>query len=479
MICTLMSSMSIAQPNLAFYPLDNQFNSFDYNPAFLTSRKKYTFSIFPLAGTSVGFNNQQVFKDMTSKFLSGEITNDDFREVFNSKVSQSTFLQNYESSLLSFTYRSKIGFFNFRIKESEYFMANLEGEITKFIFTTKINSATIGQSQYLPAQAAHYREYSLGYAYKSPSKRFSAGIRAKLYFGKFAFFSNVSGKIEKYQFNDYVLKTSGIVNVSFPANTISNPNDTAKSVNFSDKKQIFDYLFNTGNPGMGVDLGIKYDVTEALTVSMSIIDLGKIYWKTNLNSRINDGEYPLSKPFVYTRVGEVETISKSEVYSYSDTFDFSRLSSDSSPFSKPLPTSLYAGLKYRFNPGFSLAITDRYIVLKDLNYNSLSVSANFDVNKKLSISSGYSIIGDSYFNVPVAFLYDGNFGQFYLGTDNLASIVNPSSPDFAGISFGACFYLFTKKNMYLKRSELTPFYQPRKIIKRRRTGLIIKAKPED
>lgn len=38
-----------AQTNMAFYPIENQFNSYNYNPAFLTSKGQFTFSIFPLA----------------------------------------------------------------------------------------------------------------------------------------------------------------------------------------------------------------------------------------------------------------------------------------------------------------------------------------------------------------------------------------------------------------------------------------------
>lgn len=476
MLWTFMCSWAKAQPNLAFYPLEDQFNSFDYNPAFLTSREKFTFSIFPLAATTVGYNNQEVIRDMTSKFIDGVITNDDYKNAFNKMINQSSFLQNAESSLLSFTYRSKIGFFNFRIKDSEYFIATVEGGITKFIFKPEISSVIIDQIQTLRAQTSHYREYSLGYSYKSRNKRLTSGIRAKLYFGKFAFFSNISGSIQRDpgSLNDYILKASGLVNISFPENTIKTPEGSKTTYGFSNSK-IRDYVFNTGNPGMGVDLGIKYQYTPELTLSISIIDLGKINWKSNLHTRKIDQEYELSN---YEISPNGQTITKTNLSSYSDTINFSLFSLDSAAFSRPLPMSLYGGIKYQVNPGFSLSITDRYVVVKDLNYNSLSVSANFDVSKKLSISTGYSMIADSYFNIPLALLVRGNRGQFFLGTDNLTSIVFPSLGEFAGISFGACFYLFTRRDLSMKPSDLTPFYRPRKIIKRRNSGLIINERPE-
>jgi len=151
--------------------------------------------------------------------------------------------------------------------------------------------------------------------------------------------------------------------------------------------------------------------------------------------------------------------------------------------------TLYTGIKYQVYPHIALGITDRYSVVKDLNYNSLSFTASFDVNKKLSISTGYSMIAYSYFNIPLAFLWKRNFGQIFLGTDNLTAMVLPSLADYAGISFGACFYLLNKQNRHLKGpdytnrnlfgkpSEETPFYKPRKIIKNSKNGSIIKSDP--
>jgi len=267
-----MFTVAKAQPNLAFYPLEDQFNSFDYNPAFLTSREKFTFSIFPLGGISTIYNNQEVITDLATKFLTGVVYDQDFKKIFNKAVDKPFFHQTGEISLLSFTYRSPVGFFNFRIKDSQHFLASIEGETTKYIFKSQIPIDILNQIQHLPAQAAHYREYSLGYSHKSRSKRFTAGIRAKLYFGKFSAYSDIEGSIQAVPntINDFVLKTSGIINLSFPQNgaTFSARNLIITKIN--------DYIWNRGNPGMGVDLGLRYQLKPNLTFSMSVIDLGRI-----------------------------------------------------------------------------------------------------------------------------------------------------------------------------------------------------------
>lgn len=88
----------------------------------------------------------------------------------------------------------------------------------------------------------------------------------------------------------------------------------------------------------------------------------------------------------------------------------------------------------------------------------MSFTSGFDVNKNFNISFGYSIIGDSYFNIPLGFLYKWKHGQTYLGTDNLTSFLLPGISEFSGISFGTSFYLFRQRVKY-DNVEYLPFYK--------------------
>lgn len=463
-----------AQPNLAFYPLNDQFNSFEYNPAFLTSREKFTFSFFPLAGTSVSLNNQEIIMDMVPKILSDVITTDDYEQVLNQVFDDPSFYQKAESSLLSFTYRSKKGFFNFRIHERQYLATSLRGELTDF-FRLDLQSVAIGKQQHLPIQGSHFREYSLGYSRTSKDKRLSAGIRAKLYFGKLYFSSELEGSVNDLSQGGYGLITKGMVYISFPGGMIKDKPGGTDAVDLSNDN-ITDYIWNSGNPGIGIDLGIRVQLSKNMSFSASLTDLGQINWKNNLESRMLNREYALDNS-EYTVENRI--IIKPEATPFTDLLEFSDGPSDRTPFTKSLPAHLYAGIEYQVNPQLSFSIQDRYTIIEHLSYNSISFSANVDVNPKFSLSSGFAIIDGSYFNIPLALVHTGNFGQVYLGTDNLVSFVSPTNVDFAGISFGACFYLFTHRNLLLKRDENTPFYQPRKTIKNRKSGLIIKAREKD
>ena len=100
-----------AQTNMVFYPFENQFNSSNLNPAYITSQKQFSFSIFPLSGINLGYNNQKPIKDMITKILQGDQTNNDFRDVFNGMIKLNLFYQKLETPLLSLGYNSN--FFRF------------------------------------------------------------------------------------------------------------------------------------------------------------------------------------------------------------------------------------------------------------------------------------------------------------------------------------------------------------------------------
>jgi len=467
---------SKAQPNLAFYPLEEQFNAASFNPAFLHPKEKFTMSIFPFGGTSIGYNNQQVIKGLVKQTLSGISSDDDYKKVLQSLTDRSAFTQDLESTLLTFTARLKPGNFNFRIKEIQNFSTSLKGQLTSFIFNNDLQSAVIGQIQHLPALAMHYREYSLGYSLPFRNHKFSAGIRAKIYFGKAAIVSGLSGSIHNIS-NNYILRAGGKINLSIPL--VQTPQDGESATTFSlSGSNTMDYLMNSGNTGFGADLGIKYNINPNLVFSLSIIDLGRIDWKTNLNSKVFDGEYPIFSGNISTDISGdgTETITKNfRNSSFADSIpNIFEQTYDSTKFTTSLPVNIYVGIKYRLSPKITISLVDRYMLLKDLNYNSFALMVGFDVNKMLSVSTGYTTFSNSYANIPLALLFHEDWGQIFFGTENLLAFIIPSHSDFAGISFGTCFYLFKNRNLSKFLSDDYPFYRKRSIRRNRNTGLIVK-----
>jgi len=469
-----------SQTNMAFYTNENQYNSFNYNPAFLTSKGQFCFSIFPLAGTNVGYNNQKEIQSLARKLLSGINEDEEYIDIVKSMVHRQTFYQKVENEWLSFTYRSSKGFFNFRIMESLSLSASVKGPVSEFMILPEVRSVALNQVQPIPALFIHFREYSLGYAFPPNHRKLKVGIRGKLYFGKGVFSSGVEGSVQQVADTTF-LKTWGKGKMSIPEETIQNDDGTTSRVPGINSVGSLGYLMNSGNPGIGLDLGLKYQYNPKLSFSISVIDLGKIFWRTNLNSKGFDGKYNFkSSSFAKGFHNNMEIITKT-----SDSISFSDLQKSkfkptniSSRFSTALPVTIYAGLKYQLKPTIDLNLLHRSVFIKDLNYQSFSLIGNFELYKKMTITTGYGIIGDNYNNIPFTILLHNDLGQFYAGTDNLLSFLSPTSSTFSGLSFGTCIYLFRKRDLYFPPTKEFPYRKGKKVKKVKETGRILKEHPE-
>jgi hypothetical protein len=113
-----------------------------------------------------------------------------------------------------------------------------------------------------------------------------------------------------------------------------------------------------------------------------------------------------------------------------------------------------------------------------MNYNSLMVSASFSLSKKFTVNTGYSIIGNDYNNLPIALLFNRDFGQIYVGTDNLLAFVVPSVSEFSGLTFGTCFYLFRKRKLYYEPQKPFPYFRPKKVKRVPLNGRILKERTD-
>jgi hypothetical protein len=234
-------------------------------------------------------------------------------------------------------------------------------------------------------------------------------------------------------------------------------------------------MMNSGNVGYGIDLGAKYRFTPKISASLSFIDLGAINWKNNLNSKKFDGDFMFDDWSVQpSEQNGVKMLSKTaDSISFTDNASsLFQVKQSKSFFSTPIPTTFYAGLNYQLNPKIRLNLTERFIWIKSMNHNSFSLTANFDLTKRITLNTGYAAIGNAYNNIPLALLFKPDFGQIYLGTDNLLSVLAPESSEFVGFSFGMCIYIFRKRDLYKSPTENFPYHRPKKVKKVKRSGHI-------
>ena len=398
---------------------------------------------------------------MITKILQGDQTNSDFRQVFNEMIKLDLFYQKLETPLLNLGYNSDFGSFNFRIQENVQLMAVLNGGFSEFLTNSSAQSIPVNKPQLFPAQALHYREYSLGYAREVIKNRLSIGLRAKLYFGKLSVTSDVQGEVAQKD-NDYYLQIRNQVKSSFPMNIKLNTDSLLSLVELPNDFSVGNYMMNSKNIGVGFDVGMTYKITPDFVLSASMTDLGKINWRNNLKQITFNGEYKFPQEFI--ALADNNILTKKNGFS-NETTDFTKLYKikvDESPYSTNLPVTFYAALKYRLYPKFTISAVDRFVSSQSMSFNSLSMTGIYDITKSLSISSGYAILGKSYNIIPFSILYTGEVAQYYFGSDNLLSLIVPSTAEFSGITFGMCFFLFRNKDEYKESQEYLPFYKEKK-----------------
>lgn len=395
---------SKAQSNFSFYAIEKQTNSSQLNPAFLVSQTKLNFSILPFAGFNLAYNNQEVIRKIASNVLDGNEAMNDYRNIFDSMVKLNLFYKRTELNLLMFGINSPIGSFDFRIKENFQLLTDINGEYASFITSNTAQTLTIGESQTFPAFLAHYREYSLGYAKELIKNKLTIGVRAKRYFGKATMSSAIAGTSIMRDQNIH-LQMFGDAKVSLPIELMLDENSLLLSAKLVDDFSFFNYAKNSENKGWGVDLGINYSLSANLKFSVSVIDLGFIRWKSNLNSMKIEGEYQFPNEFIVSNENGVLTRNQSFSLETVDIRELYKIEPDSSEFTTQLPLTIYVGLNYELSPTLQLNIINRFISMNSINFNSLMVTCSFSKGSHLTFNGGYAIIGESFINIPFDILF--------------------------------------------------------------------------
>jgi hypothetical protein len=150
--------------------------------------------------------------------------------------------------------------------------------------------------------------------------------------------------------------------------------------------------FNSGNTGMGLDLGLNYKVNDKFTVLASIIDLGKITWKDSSKVYTSNTTTLLKginiKDFVK---GNTESI-KDSLY---DSFSLKEVGQS---YQASVGSTIYLGATYTNNGNTLSAILTKAKSVNNSAYG-LDILASKELNKHLTIGANYSARQHSYTNL--------------------------------------------------------------------------------
>ena len=303
-------------------------------------------------------------------------------------------------------------------------------------------------------------------ANKKINKKITVGARAKLYSSMLSFrsTSNSGTLVTRLSESGDNIYEHIVSNATMSANTsgiasLSKLDDSSQVIN-----KLLGRAFFGGNLGIGVDLGATYEINEKWTASASILDLGAIFHKNDVESYQVTGEYTLdgiellfpplqvgtpSAPYYEDLIDDIE-----------DAFIVDTIYNS---YTQMRPVKVYASLKYNFgqviggdkgcnclkmgeNQEYNQSVGFQYFSV--IRPKGPQIAATLFYYRRLSdyfsLKATYSADSYSYSNIGLGLVTTIKMVNFYIVADNLQWYANLAKAKSVSLQFG--FNIIIDKN---------------------------------
>jgi hypothetical protein len=273
----------------------------------------------------------------------------------------------------------------------------------------------------LGATAFNYLQIAVGASYK-PYKAIRVGLTAKYLMGS-ASLVNRRSDLDIITKQDPVKITGAVdyrINTSFPVDfSYDTITGYVNNVNFSraDDNIVRDFLLNN-NRGAAIDAGVLWDYTDRLTLSASIVNLGFIRWRSNVNRFEADGTFTFQGFDLkeYTNGGGETDFMNALLDSIKGSFQFE---GTVRPYTTLLTTKLYLGGYYKLNEYLNVGLLAKTEVFDSRPHFSFTASANANPVSFLHATLSYSIMNNKFYQLGAGLGIGGRIAQFYIITDHI------------------------------------------------------------
>lgn len=305
-----------------------------------------------------------------------------------------------------------------------------------------------------------YHEFALGFA-REFSDRLSIGVRAKFLSG----LSNIWTKkndmdiyINDSDTSNYAITATSEMDIytSLPMGVRKGDNDTSSFIVVDDYDfgdNIDEFLNNFNNTGYAFDVGATYKPVSNATISLSVLDIGKINWEDNVRS--------------FHTYGDEFTFEGLEINDYfNDSTDFSdalgemtdsiresfNMQEDSVKYSTNLNTKIYLGAYYDLTKADRLGVLFKGEFFNKKLHPAFSLNYSHMFFKTIGLATNYTILPNSYFNVGFGAIFNPGPFQMYILSDNIYSAIEPTEAKNVNLRFGINF-VFGKYRDRKKKDE--------------------------
>ncbi len=380
----LIASITIHAQQLGLYFLDGVIQANHLNPAFAPKQK--VVNSFP--GLNAGFSTTLgAYNDFVTVNSEGVgVLNGD---VVMQQLSDKNFIR---GGFNLHTMHSVIGKKNWRIIVSNSIKFDTYVNIPRDLASLAIegNAAAVGQTFNIgpDLNINAYSETGFGFMWKFGEVNVGGKIKllsglANVSTDKTA--ASVTTDEEYYQLEamtDYRINAAGLVDIKNPTDLSTFEMDwKLDEITFSD---MFDNL------SVGLDLGASAKfIDKKLTVSASILDIGKIKWKNNPYNFYSQGAYRFEGIDARDLVEEDELSFEGTLDTLDGIFNFAETNST---YKTSLPTKAYFSTNYKIHKFFSAGGMLYYEKYRGQNFGGYALNASAHFSQVLNVGLTWSSV---------------------------------------------------------------------------------------
>lgn len=364
-----------------------------------------------------------------------------------------TLEQNLSIPMFYLGIRSKKSFFTLGITEKQTSQLTFNKSLVQFIADG--NAPYVGQNYdlgNLDMDAFHYREFALGYSNEVIKNKLTLGLKAKILYGKMAMQTQRNQMTVETAADgtSIILNSDMQISLSAPVQVKYDSEGYFDGMEDQDMEPA-DYMLQNGNTGMAFDLGAVYKLTPKLTLSGSIVDLGRISFKKDITTLDYTYSYnwegiDFSNSVDKAQEDYVEPgdLFDKEIDRIEETFKPHRSNFGTKGFHTGIPVKVFLGGTYELSPKVNIGLLERFYKHGEFTQNTLSLSGNTLLGNFLTLSGSYSVIGHRMNNLGLGMAVRAGFFQFYVVGDNMLAL-RPSRANYANARFGVNFLMGRKR----------------------------------
>jgi hypothetical protein len=429
MLCLVNTAMQAQQSNTLFFMHSLPESNF-INPAVQNGCKLFiglpVISSVHVHVSNSGFTANQLLNKVPGGYAL------DADGMLNKLARKNITTSELHTTILAVGLRKEDYYYTFTIQEKD----NMATLYSRDLATFALKGNTQFEGQWINLNGTgeyfnHVREYAFGVS-KVKSRALTLGIKAKLLFGKLNVTTG-SGNIRMFtQENTFNLafQTDAGFNSSIPY-SLGVTGDGSYRFYRPYRGSISSYAWNRKNPGLAFDLGFIYQYSSKLTFSGSLLDLGLIWYRSNLTN------YHIRGDYLYQGPGADSMISDRFLWDVFDGLNNNvNMDLGNHSYVYFLDPRLYLGATYKLNKRIdaNLLLYNRFLPVKIQTSVTASLTGRLSKNTEASLS--WSYMNRSFSNVGIGLAYGRSPLQFYLVSDNVLGFFRPMSTKNVNVRFG-------------------------------------------